>query len=243
MLIINADDWGRSRKDTDPILAAYLDSRITSVSAMVFMEDSERAARLAKEHGFDVGLHVNLSQHFTGDAGNPEVREAHRRVVGFLTAHRYAQLLYHPFLRRQFRLVYQAQAGEFRRLYDREPTHVDGHQHMHLCGNMLIDPVIPRGLRVRRTFSFLAGQKSLVNRVYRRAIDRRLAARYRLTDYFFALPQQLRWGTLSRAVGLARDHQVEIMTHPANPEELAFLTGAEGARAFAGAPLAPYAAL
>jgi predicted glycoside hydrolase/deacetylase ChbG (UPF0249 family) len=37
MLIINADDFGRSTVETDAILGCYKAGRITSVSAMVFM--------------------------------------------------------------------------------------------------------------------------------------------------------------------------------------------------------------
>jgi predicted glycoside hydrolase/deacetylase ChbG (UPF0249 family) len=55
MIIVNADDWGRSPLETDAALACYRDERITSVSAMVFMEDSVRASELAKEAGIDPG--------------------------------------------------------------------------------------------------------------------------------------------------------------------------------------------
>ena len=65
MLIINADDWGRSVAETDAALRCYKGGRITSVSAMVFMEDSERAAELAKENELDVGLHLNFTDEFT----------------------------------------------------------------------------------------------------------------------------------------------------------------------------------
>ena len=44
MLIINADDWGRSVAETNAALRCYEEARITSASAMVFMADSERAA-------------------------------------------------------------------------------------------------------------------------------------------------------------------------------------------------------
>ena len=66
MLIINADDWGRSAAETDAALRCYKAGRVTSVSAMVFMEDSERAAELAKENELDVGLHLNFAEPFTG---------------------------------------------------------------------------------------------------------------------------------------------------------------------------------
>ena len=63
MIIINADDWGRSERETDAALSTYKRGRITSASAMVFMRDSGRAADLAKDAGIDVGLHFNLSEH------------------------------------------------------------------------------------------------------------------------------------------------------------------------------------
>ena len=59
MLIINADDWGRAVAETDAALRCYRAGRITSVSAMVFMHDSERAATLAKQEDLDAGLHLN----------------------------------------------------------------------------------------------------------------------------------------------------------------------------------------
>ena len=67
MLIINADDWGRSLAETDAALECYKAGRITSVSAMVFMGDSERAAELAKENKLDVGLHLNFTDRFTAN--------------------------------------------------------------------------------------------------------------------------------------------------------------------------------
>ena len=65
MLIINADDWGRSRAETNAALECYQHGRITSVSAMVFMNDSERAAEIAREHNLDAGLHLNFTDPFT----------------------------------------------------------------------------------------------------------------------------------------------------------------------------------
>src|ERR1700758_5164513 len=44
ILIINADDWGRDHETTQRILECTLRGTVSSASAMVFMEDSERAA-------------------------------------------------------------------------------------------------------------------------------------------------------------------------------------------------------
>jgi predicted glycoside hydrolase/deacetylase ChbG (UPF0249 family) len=223
MLIVNADDWGSSRSETDAALACFVKGRITSVTAMVFMVDSERAADLAKELGIDVGLHLNLDGEFTGDHCPADVREHHARIRRFLKRNKYACLLYNPCLRKTFRRVYQAQAQEFQRLYGRRPSHIDGHHHMHLCTNMLVDDVIPVGEKVRRNFSFWRGEKGIVNRTYRRLVDSRLAGRYRVTDFFFSLGLCLQWEKLGRVAELARAANVELMTHPDVADEYTYL--------------------
>jgi predicted glycoside hydrolase/deacetylase ChbG (UPF0249 family) len=225
MIIVNADDWGRSAIETDAALACYRQERITSVSAMVFMEDSVRASDIAKETGIDAGLHINLTQRFSGEPRLPSLAACHERVARFLTAHKYAFLIYNPTLRKQLRFVYQAQVDEFIRLYDREPSHFDGHHHQHLCANMLMDGVIPAGAKVRRNFHFWPGDRGLANRTYRRLVDACLARRYRLTDFFFALSQCLGGDRMARVAELARTRTVELMTHPVDPIERDYLMG------------------
>jgi predicted glycoside hydrolase/deacetylase ChbG (UPF0249 family) len=227
MLIVNADDWGRSRAETNAADECYKAGRITSVSAMVFMEDSERAANIALANGVKVGLHLNFTQEFTGTGYAKALGDRHRRIARFLNRNKCAQLLYNPFLRDDFTYCYRAQADEFKRLYGRPPSHVDGHHHMHLCGNILWNPVIPRGMKVRRNFSFWPGEKSLLNRAYRRLLDRLLSRRYQLTDYFFDLTQSLEQNKLPRVQALARSSAVELMTHPIVPMEFEYLIGRE----------------
>ena len=223
MLIINADDWGRTCAETDTALLCYKEGRITSVTAMVFMEDSSRAADLAKDAGIDVGLHLNLSQRFMGEGCVGLLQEYHDRIVHYPTLNKYALLFYNPALRKQFRYVYQAQLEEFLRLYGRPPSHIDGHHHMHLCTNMLLDRVIPNNEKVRRNFSFWPGEKSFLNRMYRRLIDWWLDSRYFVTDYFFALSQVIQTDRLMHVSELSKVATVELMTHPANAKEYAFL--------------------
>jgi chitin disaccharide deacetylase len=223
MLIINADDYGRSRAETDAAVACFEAGRITSATAMVFMDDSERAAEIAGSVAMDVGLHLNLSQIFTGSRVSPRLRESHERVVRFLTRNPYSVLLYNPALRRPFRHVYEAQLQEFTRLYGRRPSHLDGHQHRHLCANVLIDGIIPRNERVRRNFSFWPGEKSALNRSYRSLIDRFLARRYTVTDFFFSLNQCLQADRVSRVFDLSHRATVELMTHPLNSGEYDYL--------------------
>lgn len=242
-LIINADDWGGWKSATAAAAACFEAGRITSVSAMVFMEDSGRAAKMAGGLGLDVGLHVNLNQTFTGGNCAPVVTEAHERVRKFLKRGRYAQLIYNPWLRGAFRMVFQAQVDEFCRLYGRVPSHFDGHQHMHLCANMLWDGIIPAGQKVRRGFSFWPGEKSMFNRAYRGWVDGKLEARYDSTDYFFSLEQCLRNDRLARVTKLAGECSVELMTHPEKGNEQQFLMGDSFREKFGGLKLATYSQL
>lgn len=223
MLIINADDYGCSPAETDVALKCFREGRITSATAMVFMADSIRAAELARGTGFDLGLHLNLSQAFTGEVNDPVLREYHDRVVRFITSSKYSVCLYNPALRQQFRYVFRAQYDEFVRLYGRRPSHIDGHHHAHLCTNMLLDGIIPAEEKVRRSFSFRPGEKDALNRAYRRVVDWSLARKYRLTDFFFSLQQSLQNNRLSRVFELSKTKAVELMTHPVNATEYAYL--------------------
>jgi predicted glycoside hydrolase/deacetylase ChbG (UPF0249 family) len=243
MLIINADDWGGWDKATNAALACHQAGRITSVTAMVFMKDSERAAELAGEHGLDAGLHLNLNQRFDGAVPTGATPEHHERLVRFLTRNKYSQLLYNPFLRKSFRADYEAQLEEFQRLYGKMPSHIDGHQHMHLCANMVMDGIIAKGQKVRRNFSFWPGEKSALNRAYRRWVDKRLARKYRMTDYFFSLEQCLKGQRLGRVVELAGAAKVELMTHPEKTPEFNWLMGEEHPTAVRGLRLGDYPAL
>ncbi len=223
MIIINADDWGGNRAATDAALYCYRGGGITSVTAMVFMDDSARAAELARDADIPVGLHLNLSQPFTGDCGHGLLREYHNRIVRFMTRSRYSFLMYNPALRRAFQYIYQAQADEFLRLYGRSHTHVDGHHHLHLCANMLIDGIIPPGEKVRRNFVFWPDEKGALNRELRSFQDRWLQKKYRLADFFVALPQCLHTGRMTRVIELAKVANVEVMAHPVRPDERDYL--------------------
>lgn len=226
MLIVNADDWGKTRLCTDAISSCYDAGRVTSVSAMVFMEDSERAAGIAKEKEMAVGLHINLSERYSG-AVHHEAECAQHRVVRFFLASKYAVLVYNPFIRKEIRAVVDQQIDEFRRLYHCAPTHFDGHQHMHLAANLLVDPILPKGAKVRRSFSFRSGEKSALNRWYRSMVDRRLRQRYRTTDSFFALSYCLHAGSVRQVLETSRGECAELMTHPHEGREFAFLMGGE----------------
>jgi hypothetical protein len=227
LLIVNADDWGRDARTTGCILDCVVRKAVSAVSAMVFMEDSDRAAGLALDHGVDAGLHLNFTSPFTAPACPTGVAERQRRIASYLRRHRLAQLVFNPALAKSFEYVVAAQIDEFRRLYGADPARLDGHHHMHLCANVLLRRLLPSGTLVRRNFSFKPGEKGVVNRTYRRLVDGRLSRRHRLADYLFSLAPVDPRSRLHQIFSLASQHIVEVETHPVQAEEYRFLTQGE----------------
>jgi hypothetical protein len=227
MLIVNADDWGRDHDTTEPIRQCLVRGTVSSVSAMVFMEDSEPAADIARERRFDAGLHLNFSTSFTASNCPPRLAELQNEVAAYLLRHPLARVVFHPGLVRSFEYVVAAQMDEYRRLYGAEPQRIDGHHHLHLCANVLFGGLLPAGTVVRRNFTFHSGERSLINRLYRQSMDHILGRNHRLVDFLFSLAPLEPFDRLRRVVALAHRHVVEVETHPINPEELAFLMGGQ----------------
>jgi chitin disaccharide deacetylase len=222
-LIVNADDWGRNRETTDRTFDCVRRGTISAVSAMVFMEDSERALGIARDCDIDTGLHLNFSAPFTSGACPAKLAAHQCKLVAYLRRHPLARVLFHPGLADSFEYSVKSQLEAFQDLFGNAPERLDGHHHMHLCANVLRADLLPQGTLVRRNFSFQAGEKSLINRMYRKRVDQRLARRHRLVDYLFPLPP-LESSRLKRIFGLAKDHAVEVETHPVNPHEYNFLS-------------------
>jgi len=221
-IIVNADDWGSNSFITDRTLACVLAGAVSSVSAMVFMEDSERAAALAVEHGVDTGLHLNLTTPFSAPQIPAQLQERQTKITRFLRTNRLAQILYHPGLSASFRYVAEAQIEEYRRLYGHLPRRIDGHHHMHLCANIVFSKIIPAGVVVRRSFSSLKGEMGCLNRAYRAWQNRILARKHPMTDDFFSMVPIDRC-RLESIFARVEQGKVEVMTHPFNDEEYRFL--------------------
>jgi len=222
-LIINADDWGRDVDTTDRSFDCVARKTVSSVSAMVFMEDSERAANLAQQNGIDAGLHLNLTTPFSARQCSSRLVEHQQTLSSFLRSRRFAQAIFHPGLMVSFEYAVCAQLDEFERLYGTPAKRVDGHHHMHLCANVFFQKLLPKDVIVRRNFSFAPGEKGYMNRLYRRWQDTRLARRHHMTDFFFALPPFYPVERLKRIFDLARQFTVEVETHPINSDEYRFL--------------------
>jgi predicted glycoside hydrolase/deacetylase ChbG (UPF0249 family) len=240
-LVINADDWGQDDYTTERIASCVSAGTVSSVSAMVFMEGSVNGAEVARRANVDAGLHINLTTPFTAPSCPTRLRDRQSRLAVCLRAHRWARTLFHPLLAADFDYVVKAQIEEFQRLYGTAPARLDGHHHMHLCANVLLQRLLPVGTRVRRNLSFAAGEKSVANRAYRRCVDAALARRHRLTDYLFTLDALCGANRVEWAVRLARVHRVEIETHPAVSAEHAFLSSASMREWLSRIPLVSFA--
>ena len=239
MLIINADDWGWSHDSTDRSLDCFRRSRISTISAMVFMEDSERAADLARENGIPVGLHLNLTQKFSSGALSSTLSRHHCRVVRYLKTRKVNQILFNPFLCKAFDYVFQAQWEEFIRLFETEPTRLDGHHHMHLCMNMIASGRLPRGIKIRRNFTFGPGEKDPLNRLYRYMVDRWLKSRFQCTDFFFSI-EPIDPIRLQRLVLMSKSSDVEIMVHPGVETQYRYLLSVEWKSLIAKSSVLPH---
>ena len=227
LLIVNADDWGRDRHATDCSLKCVLAGAVSSVSAMVFMEDSERAAAIAQERGIDVGIHLNFTTPFSEASISSPLARHQQRLARHLLKHRFAPVIFHPALINSFEYVVAAQFEDFARLYGTKPQRIDGHHHMHLCANMVLAKLLPPGTLIRRNFSFEPGEKSLINRFYRRMLDRLVERQHYLVDFLFSLPPLKPAARLQKIFSLARNCAVEVECHPCNPSEYTFLAGGE----------------
>jgi predicted glycoside hydrolase/deacetylase ChbG (UPF0249 family) len=226
-LIMNADDWGRDEVTTDRILTCCKVGSVSAVSAMVFMQDSARAADLALQQGIDTGLHLNLTTEFSAAGCSAKLLDNQQRVARYLLRHRLAQIMFNPALASAFDYVVKAQFEEFQRLYREQPAKVDGHHHMHLCSNVLLQRLLPQAMMARRNFSFDRGEKGIVNRIYRKLVDRSLIRRHKVTDAFFSLAPLEPAARLQRIYELANRAVVEVAAHPFKLDEYQYLTGGE----------------
>jgi chitin disaccharide deacetylase len=115
MLIVNADDFGRSRGVNQGIGIAHEEGIVTSASLMVRRPAAQEAAAYARNHPqLSVGLHVDLGEWVYRD-GRWEVVE---EVPGPADDE------------------VQRQLAAFLDLVGNQPTHLDSHQHVHRQGEV-----------------------------------------------------------------------------------------------------------
>ena len=223
MLIITADDFGKNLATTNNIIKCSAKKSISSVSAMVFMHDSERAASLSRMSGLEIGLHLNFTEPFTSENVPYDIRLHQRKISNYLNLHRLMQLIYNPILCNSFIKVYNAQLDEFKRLYNKLPSFFNGHHHMHLCSNMVLGRLIPEKSRIRGTFTFHTGEKNFINLCYRYFLTKFLTKHYITTTSFFSIAPIHNEKRINSIFQRAHRENVEVEVHPENHEEKKFL--------------------
>jgi chitin disaccharide deacetylase len=114
-VIVNADDFGRSRGINEGVAVCHERGIVTSASLMVRAPAADEAAEYAERHpGLSVGLHVDLAEWTVRDGS---WRPLYERVDEADAAAVAAEI--------------RSQLAAFRELLGRDPTHLDGHQHAH----------------------------------------------------------------------------------------------------------------
>jgi predicted glycoside hydrolase/deacetylase ChbG (UPF0249 family) len=227
LLVVNADDFGGNRLASDRILHCFAAGGITSTSAMVYMSDSRRAAELVRASGLPVGLHLNLTQEFEDEATPAAVRSRQARARRHLSGQRLTRVAINPPLIPLIKRCIADQLACFRELYGGEPTHIDGHNHVHLSPTVLL--ALPRGVAVRTADSNPEAQPGL-GTVIRRARHRFIAHRQLSTERFFAIDPVAASPTAMSIEALlanADSQSVEVMTHPDRDRDYALLMSAQ----------------
>lgn len=242
LLIVNADDFGWNRDATDRTIECFAAGQITSTTALVHMEDSERAAELGRERDLAIGLHLNLTDPFTGSgvpAGERERQAAACRIFGG-GGLRLRSWTYDPRIATLVDDAVRDQVERFHALFEREPTHADGHNHVQVCPNVVRAPALA-GFKLRNALWSWPSSRSAMGLA--RAARRRLTAhRYPTTRYFLDISElhRLDPAAMEERVSLARTDSVEVMAHPGFGHELEALRSPAWAAALGAVPHGSY---
>jgi predicted glycoside hydrolase/deacetylase ChbG (UPF0249 family) len=206
LLIVNADDLGRTVGINDGIFEAHRNGLVTSATLMVAYPAAEdAAARLGELPNLGVGLHVALT-------GGPSILPADRlssltSAVGRLPAK--PEEFVDPVLE-EVLLEAGAQLARFRELTGRLPTHLDSHHHSHR------HPVVCEALIA------LAGEHGLPVRNASADVEARLRRRAVTTTDAFVEDFFGEAARLDVLVGILRalgPGVTELMCHPARVDD------------------------
>jgi chitin disaccharide deacetylase len=209
VLIVNADDMGASPSTTDPVIECFDEGVISSATAMVWMSDSARAAELAGDRGLPLGLHLNLTLPFADEQAPDDVRQRQLSLTqAFNGGDSASQRSARP-ADGVIEAAVQDQLDRFRTQFG-EPTHIDGHHHVHLNPRVLEH--LPRSLPIRPPLAGAAnpgfGQRWLLRRFSTPA-----------TCIPFEHVHPAIGGSQRATLGRAVDTTIEVMAHPADPRQ------------------------
>ena len=206
LVIVNADDLGRTSGINAGIFAAHRDGVVSSATLMVASPAAEEAAAALPDHPeLGVGLHVTL----TGSvptlpaARVPSLVDAGgrlpRRPVGLAGA-----------AAAEVAAEVRSQLERFRELTGRLPTHLDSHHHSHRM------PVVLEALvEVAREHRLPVRNASPA--VGRRLREAGLATTDAFVERFFG--EEARLEVLLEVLRGLGKGATEVMCHPAHPDE------------------------
>jgi predicted glycoside hydrolase/deacetylase ChbG (UPF0249 family) len=207
LLIVNADDFGRSTGIDDGIVRAHRDGIVTSTTFMTNAPTTEHAASLARATpSLDVGVHLVLT--YAKPLTNPaRIRSLVREDGSFW---RPSELLARTIDRAEALTEYRAQFARARELIGREPTHVDTHHWVH------DHPALSWAV------SELARETGAAARTHTpEQRDEYRAKGVRTTDHFtreFQHPGHIALADLLALLGRLEDGVTELMCHPGEPD-------------------------
>jgi chitin disaccharide deacetylase len=246
LLIVNADDLGLDRGNTDSILECFHLGAISSATALVWMEDSDRAAELARRDRLPVGLHLNLIEPFSAVDVPEAVAATQHRVVQRLRQNGISGQLYHPGWSADFERCISDQLTRFHELYGHPPTHVDGHRHMHLVPNALLARALGTVGRCRPPVNRTPRESPGYKRALRTAWGRLVRLRFSTTDWCFSirsLHPELGGAGAEERLDRTSEETVELFVHPGYPDELPLLRSTDWREHLAHRRLGTYAEL
>lgn len=220
-LIVNADDFGISKRVNRAILESIESGLVTSASMMGNMPGFEDAVTLVRENPVlngRIGVHLNLTE------GHPLSRPIldcpfFCNDNGCFVYNRRRSLF--RLSRKEKKAVYEEMKTQLRRLLDAgiQPTHLDSHHHIHT--EWAIAPIVCRlgreyGIgRVRLTRN-MGHVPSAAKQFYKLVFNRwRLRGGFRNTDYFGDIEDI----DVFTKCGKLEGKSVEVMVHPLYNEE------------------------
>lgn len=137
-LILNADDFGRSRSINKAVIRAHQNGVLTTTSLMVNGDAFEQAVQLAKENpDLGIGLHVTVAM---GKSTLPQIEipslvDSDRNFSNNAVAAGF-RYFFTPGIRNQLRQEISAQLDRFRET-GLKLDHVNGHLNFHLHPSIL----------------------------------------------------------------------------------------------------------
>jgi len=207
LLIVNADDFGRSAGVDDGIVRAHRGGIVTSATFMTNAPTTAHAASLARATPtLDLGVHLVVT--YARPLSDPARIPSLVREDGSFW--RPGELLARPIDRTEALNEYRAQYARARELVGREPTHIDTHHWVH------DHPALSWAVVE------LARQTGVAARTHTPAQrDEYRAKGVRTTDHFtreFQHPGHIGLDDLLALLARLEEGVTELMCHPGEPD-------------------------